>query len=271
MKPVSGLALFLEFQILWRFRKRLGEGVSLDLRQRYAGSILGLGWAVAFPILLLSIYALVYVAIFRVRPPGLTTYAYVVLVFSGLVPLLSFNEALLTSASSLTTNRSLLMNTVFPAELIPLRAVLAAQTTALFGLSVTITAAIIIGKASWITVVGVPFFWLMLVMFVSGLAWILSLVSLVLRDIQHLLGLMLLLLMILSPFAYTPDMVPQTLKALLYVNPLSYFVMSFQSVIVYGHWPSTFVTVMTVVLSASSFIGGFFFFRRTRLMFFDYV
>ena len=270
MNRARSNALLTDLRILWRFRMRLLEGVALDLRQRYAGSILGLGWAAMYPVLLLSIYALIYVAIFRVRPSGLTTYGYVVLVFSGLVPLLSFNEALMTSASSLVNNRNLLMNTVFPSELIPLRSVLGAQTTAFFGLGITLIAAFVLGHGGWVVIIAVPFFWLMLVMFVAGLGWLLSLMSLIVRDIQHVLGLLLLLLMILSPFAYTPDMVPASLKALLYLNPLSYYVISFQSAIVYGVWPSVFVTVTTVLLSTTTFFVGFAFFRRTKLVFFDY-
>ncbi len=264
------IALGDDLLVLWRYRWRLVEGVGLDLRQRYAGSILGLTWAALYPILLLSIYALVYVAIFRIRPTGLSTYGYVLLVFSGLVPLLSFNEALMTASSSLVANRNLLMNTVFPAELIPLRAALAAQTTAFFGLTVTLIGAFVLGHANWLVMIAVPLFWLLLVLFVAGLAWLLSLVSLVVRDVQQILGLLLLLLMILSPFGYTPDMVPPTLKALLYFNPMAYYVIAFQSVIVYDSWPSLHIVAAMVLLSGASFVFGFLFFRRTKLMFFDY-
>ena len=259
-----------DLSILWNFRQRLADGVFLDMRQRYAGSVLGIAWAVLYPAMLLSVYAFVYAVIFRVRPADLTVYDYVVLVFSGLLPLLAFIEALMAAASSLVSNRSLLMNTVFPPELIPIRSVLAAQVTGVVGVVITLVAAFSMGLGGWIVAVAVPFFWLMLLMFVTGLGWFLSLVSLVARDIQQGLPPILFLLVIVSPFAYTPDMVPAGLAAVLYFNPLTYFVLAFQSAIVYGEWPSLGVTAGTVILACVSFFSGFVFFRRSKLVFFDY-
>ena len=259
-----------DLSIIWHFRARLVDGVLLDLRQRYAGSVLGVVWAILYPVMLLSVYAFVYTFIFRVRPAQLTVYDYVILVFSGLLPLLSFIEALMASSSSLSANRSLLMNTVFPPELIPLRSILAAQITGFVGVTITLVAAFSLGLGSWIVVLAVPFFWLMLILFVTGLGWILSLVSLVATDIQQGLPPILFLLVIVSPFAYTPDMVPAGLAAILYFNPLTYFVLAFQSAVVYGVWPSIAITAGTIILGCVSFLTGFAFFRRTKLIFFDY-
>ena len=121
------LSIFKSLRTLSFYRHRVLEGIIHDVRQRYVGSVFGSLWAVLYPLLQLSIYAGLYTIIFRVRPPGLTEYDYVVLVFSGLVPLMAFNEALLAATSSLSTNKNLLLNTVFPADLIPLRAAVAAQ------------------------------------------------------------------------------------------------------------------------------------------------
>ncbi|WP_422022689.1 ABC transporter permease [Pyruvatibacter mobilis] len=256
--------------LLFRFRHRLAEFVLTDVRQRYGGSILGVAWVVVFPILQLSIYACLYALIFRVRPPNLSTEGYVVLVFSGMVPLLAFSEALSASASTMVSNRALLLNTVFPAELIPLRAVLAAQLSGIAALVLTLGAGFIFGDADWKAFVFVPFLWLALVMFVGGLGWYLSLLSLVVRDIQHVLGLIVMLMFVLSPFAYTPEMVPSALKFILYLNPMSYFVFSFQSLICYGEFPEVWHLIVILALALVSFMSGFIFFQRTKRVFFDY-
>jgi lipopolysaccharide transport system permease protein len=219
---------------------------------------------------LLTIYAVVYVLVLRIRPPSLDEYSYVVLVFSGLVPILSFNEALVAATGSLVANRNLLLNTVFPAELIPVRATLAAQAASLCGLAITLLAAIALGRASWVTPVGVLVFWALLVMFAIGLGWILALLTLVLRDIQQSLGLVLMALLVLSPVAYTPDMVPESLRLVIYLNPLSYFVIGFQDVICYGKWPAAGVLLPASALAVSTFWLGFWFFRRAKFVFFDY-
>lgn len=261
---------FRSLRTLSFYRHRVLEGIIHDIRQRYVGSVFGTLWAFLYPLLQLSIYAGLYTVIFRVRPPGLTEYGYVVLVFSGLVPLMAFNEALLAATSSLSANKNLLLNTVFPADLIPLRAAVAAQVTSLIALGITLVAGFALGRTSWQAVLLVPIFWVLLLMFAIGIGWIFSLLALVARDIQYGLGLITMLLFVLSPFAYTPEMVPAMLKPIIYLNPLSYFVLTFQQLICYGTWPSPIAAGGAVVLALGSFFFGFTIFQRAKYVFFDY-
>jgi homopolymeric O-antigen transport system permease protein len=257
-------------RVLINYRGRLLEAVISDIRQRYHGSILGILWIMIYPLLQLSIYAALYSVVFKIRPSGLTELGYVVLVFSGLVPLMAFGEALSSATSSLSSNKDLLLNTVFPVELIPLRAVLTAQPSALFGLLVTLIVGFSIGSTSWQAILLVPVFWLLLIMFVTGLGWILSLIMMAVSDVQHGLGIVIMLLFILSPFAYTPEMMPAALKYVIYINPLSYFVLVFQQLICYGVWPDPFIVAGAFLLAFVSFFMGLMFFNKTKVLFFDY-
>lgn len=266
----SKLNVLRSLRILAGFWQRVLEGVKHDVRQQYTGSLFGASWAFLFPLFQLGIYAGIYTVIFKVRPSGLNEFSYTLLVFSGLVPLLAFGQALVAATSSLTANKSLLLNTVFPAELIPLRAALAAHFSTLFGLAITLVFGFAIGRTSWQALILVPVFWTLLLMFAIGLGWILSLLSLVARDIQHSIGLVIMLITVLSPFAYTPEMVPPSLKAILYLNPLSYFVLGFQQLICYGTWPDATSTLGAVLLGIGSFFLGFSMFQRVKYVFFDY-
>jgi len=261
---------FSEMRRLFRLRSRIIEGIKHDVKQQYTGSVMGLFWVILFPMLQLGIYALLYTVIFKVRPSGLTEYSYTLLVFSGLVPLLAFSQALAAAAGALSSNKQLLLNTVFPADLIPVRAALAAQIPSLFGLVITLMLGYALGRTGWQAVILVPFFWVLLMMFTIGLGWMLSLLSLIVQDIQHGLGLLLMLVIVLSPFAYTPEMVPVSLKFIIYLNPLSYFVLAFQQLIVYGTWPDLVSVLGALGLSLSVFYFGFVLFRRGKAVFFDY-
>ena len=268
---VSHLGIFDSLWVLARYRQKVLEGVIHDIRQRYIGSVFGSIWVFLFPLMQLGIYAGLYSFVFKIRVPGLTEMGYVVLVFSGMVPLMAFNEALTAATSSLSANKNLLLNTVFPAELIPLRAALSGHVTSLVGLTVTLIVGFALGRTSWQAILLVPVFWLLLLMFAIGIGWIFSLFSLVARDIQHGLGLVTMLLFVLSPFAYTPEMVPAALKPLIYMNPLSYFVLTFQQLICFGTWPDPIAAGGAVVLGVGSFFAGFSVFQRAKYVFFDYV
>lgn len=252
------------------YRSRLRDGVSADVRHRYGGSVLGVAWAVLAPVLQLSIYAVLYAFVFRVRPQGLGAEGYVLLVFSGMVPLMAFNEALVAAMNSLSTNRALLLNTVFPAELIPLRAALAGQVPGIVGLSVAGVLSIWLGRGHWTAPLVVPLLWVLMVMFATGIGWVLSLVTLVAKDLQHAIGLVTMLLFVCSPFAYTPDMVPSSLRILIWCNPLSSFVFCFQATLCHGQLPDVGPMIGVLSLGLGTFFGGFVLFQRMKAVFFDH-
>lgn len=266
----ASLGIFRSLRVLAGYRQRVLEGIIHDVRQRYVGSVFGTLWMVLFPLLQLSIYAGLYTFIFKIRPSGLNEMGYVVLVFSGLVPLMAFNEALMAATTSLSANKNLLLNTVFPAELIPLRAAIAGQVTSLVGLIITLAVGYALGRTSWQAAILVPVFWVLLLMFAMGIGWMFSLFSLVARDIQHGLALVIMLFFVLSPFAYTPEMVPAAMKSLIYLNPLSYFVLTFQQLICYGTWPDPMAAGGAGLLAFVSFFAGFSVFKRAKYIFFDY-
>ena len=56
--------------------------------------------------------------------------------------------------------------------------------------------------------------------------------------------------------AYTPDMVPPSLKLLLALNPFAYFVVAYQQVVMLGIWPSTPHLIILVVMSLATFALG---------------
>ena len=263
------VGIYRSLKVLSGYRHRVLEGVVHDIRQRYTGSAFGSLWALLFPLLQLAIYAGLYSFIFKIRVPGLTEMG-LVLVFSGLVPLMAFNEALTGATSSLSAHRNLLLNTVFPAELIPLRAALSAHVTSLIGLVITLIVGFAVGRTSWQAILLIPVFWVLLLMFAMGIGWMFSLFSLVARDIQHGLGLVIMTLFVLSPFAYTPEMVPQALKLIIFLNPLSYFVLVFQKLICYGTWPDLIPAAGAIALALGSFFSGFSVFQRAKYVFFDY-
>lgn len=256
-------------QRLWRYRAVLWNTTVAELRQRYAGSLIGLFWLGLSPMLLMAFYSFVYLGVFRVRPVAMSANEYVLYILAGLIPFLGLSEALAVGATSLSLNKAILLNTVFPSELVPVRAVLVSQATTAVGLALTVFVALFMGKLSWTTLL-VPMVWFLQVMFVVGIVWVLSLASLVFRDIQQSLNFVTMALLIVTPIAYTVDMVPPTLRAVVYLNPLSYFVFAFHDLIVFGKAPATVMVSIMVVLALSSYGAGFHIFQRAKKVFFDY-
>ena len=240
------------YQLFWRHRRLLGVAVRQSLRDRYAGSVLGRIWLLIGPLLLLGLYALLYTIIFQIKPAGLSVEDYILYIFAGLIPFISFSQSLSAGAVALSQSKSLLLNNIFPAELIPAREVFVGGAFMAVGGSVVLAWKVATGDLSWALLI-LPLLVVLFAMATIGIVWAFALANLVVRDVQHMIGFLIILLMISSPIAFTPDMVPASLKVLLYANPLAYYVMSFQSVLVLGRLPAPELMVGCVVFALLPF------------------
>jgi len=257
------------FRTVFRCREVLLQTMLNEFRFKYAGSAIGLAWYVLAPLLLMTLYAVVYLAVFQVRPASMTAAEYVLYVFAGLIPFLGFTESLTAGSGSLSLNKAILLNTVFPAELAPLRAVCVSQGAAAVGLALTMLVAFALAKFSvWIVLI--PVVWFALTLFVAGIVWILALASLVARDVQQVLTFVSMALLIVSPIGYTPDMVPAGIAPVVHLNPLSHYVIAFQEIIVFQRAPAPWRFVFILLLGLLSFSVGFWVFQRAKRVFFDY-
>jgi lipopolysaccharide transport system permease protein len=254
--PDATLAMRLAepYLLFWRHRSLLVQSTAQKLRARHAGSIIGLGWLLLGPLILLGLYALLYTVIFRIQPAGLTIEDYVFYIFAGLVPFIAFGQALNGGAGSLVADRALLLNRVFRAELIPAREVLAAGAFLIVGGGVILLVKTASGGASWAWLL-LPLIVILLAMATMGVVWGLAMASLVFKDIQQIVGYIVTILLIASPIAYTPEMVPTPLRILIYANPFAYYVQAFQSVLVLGRVPPIAVLAGCIVFALLSFHG----------------
>lgn len=250
-------------------RELLYRTMIVEIRRRYAGSMLGTVWLLLGPLLLMMLYAIIYGVVFRLKPPELSSNEYTIYILAGLIPFFGFSDALTGGSMSLTVQRDVLLNTVFPAELVPLRAVLVAFVAPSIGMLLILLAIALLGKLSlWALLV--PVVLGLMILFVSGIAWLLSLANLVVRDIQQVLTYMSMVLLVTSPIAYTPSMLPPGFSVLIWLNPLSYFVIAIQSLVVFASFPPFGAAIGCVLLGLGGFAIGWKVFQRAKMVFFDY-
>jgi len=164
------------FQFLWRHRNLIWHTTLSDIRARYTGSVFGMAWAVLNPLLLLSVYVVVYLVIFQIRLPGLTAVDYVLVIFAGLIPWFGFSESVTTSLTSVVHSANLLRSTSFPTPALPVKAVLAGMFTQTFGLSLLLLALLATGHATpyWLFL---PVAFGIQLLLTMGLGWVLSVLN----------------------------------------------------------------------------------------------
>src|SRR5215467_3016445 len=242
-----GRGLAEPYRLLWAHRDLLYRVVATTLRQRHAGSMLGMTWLVLAPALMLVTYAYMFVAVLGIRPPALSVEQYIVHMICGLLLFLTTSQALASATGSLSQEPGLLLNHVFPAELFPVREVLAASPVLLLAFLLAPLWAHSSGTFGLVWLLLPPVL-ILTMMTLVGCGWILSLANLVIRDTSQILGFVLTLLMLTSPIAYEVSMLPKGARFLVDLNPFAYYVRSFQEIVVHGRAPNHLLLASIIVV-----------------------
>jgi lipopolysaccharide transport system permease protein len=261
--------VFHGFLIIYRYRNILKNTTLNDVRARYSGTFLGLVWMILYPFLFLGLYAVVYTLIFRVRVEQFTTFDYVLVIFAGLIPFLGFAEALGSGVVSVRNSRGLIQNTLFPIEMVPVKTVLSSSVTMVVGLVMMLLILWFRGDFH-LTQAAMPVIFLFQIVFTIGVIWLLSAFNVFFPDIGQITSVIVLMLMLISPIAYTADMIPENLMPLMYPNPLYYMIMLYRGALIEGQISlNLFLTFAGISLFI--FLSGYSIFRRLKPLFSDFL
>ena len=254
---------------------RRGEMIGMlivdDLRRQYTHSLLGSFWLLVKPLLLLGLYGVLFGMVFQSRSgPGQTSWEYLLVLLTGLLPWLIFAEAISSATSAITANVGLVTKILFPIEILPVVKVLGTTAFGLVGLLLLSIILVSMQYVGWALVL-LPFLLAAQLAFMIGLAWTLSAINVAVRDTNQILPLALMVWMFLSPVVYTKEMVPQALATVFSMNPMTYFLDGYRMILLSGQPPALSLWVIVLVVSAVTFLLGFGVFHRMRIIIADLV
>ena len=251
---------------LVRYRELFGNLFRRDLQAKYRGSVLGVAWTLANPVLLMAIYLLVFSVLWDARFASVDHYALFLLV--GLALWTFFATSLQSATRSLLDNAPLIRKTRFPRQLVPL-SVVAAHLVGfgvMLALLVAVDFAVLprVRATEWLALPLAALF----VGLVSGLALTVASLNVLFRDVEFVVGALLLPLFFLTPILYPLSGVPgladqDTIVSLLHwVNFLSPAIEAIRAPLFYGELPGWLDVVYLCAASAVSLALGSFTFRR---------
>ena len=253
----------------WQTRRILGSVVWLEFQKKYAGSVLGILWHPLYAALLLATYSFVYLVVFRARFSEFGSFEYVLFIFSGMVPYLGFSDAVATATPSVKANLSLLRNSVFPLELVPIRQLIVSMGGLLISLGILLVLLIPSGHAG-LHLLYLPVPLALLFVSLAGLVWFTSAAAVLIPDVTYVVNLLLLLFLFISPIGYPLSMVPGAARVWVLLNPLTYLVESFRFALMGLRETPMWVDGIFGVFALLLAVGGAGFFRRLMPVFTDY-
>ena len=231
-------------------------------------------WTIINPILMLAVYTFVFGFVFKVRlDPSVSFendhFSFALLLFSGLIVYNIFSETLSRAPDLVLANTNYVKKIIFPLEILPWVNLGATLFHALISVSVLLIAFLSINHFIHWTIIFIPIILAPFLLLIVGISWFLAATGVFVRDIGQFIGLLLTMLLFLSPVFYPAAALPESLRDYLFLNPLSFIIEQLRAVILLGQFPDwQGLTIYSVIALAVAQIG-FIWFEKTRKGFAD--
>jgi lipopolysaccharide transport system permease protein len=243
------------------------------ISSRYKGAIFGYLWITLVPLILLAVYTFVFSVIFSARWDvyiGEKT-SFALFLFIGLCAHQMLAEVLSSSVGIIHENKSYVKKIQFPLEILAYVAVI----TALFSFVIN---SIIVLIANWIffgtinaAVLYLPILILPLVFLCLGFSWIVSAIGVYFRDLRHIINVVILMFLFLTPIFYPLEAVPLEYASIIKINPMASIVENLRGLIFFNITPAIVPWLVLLVCSCLFAGGTYKLFNHARVGFADVI
>ncbi len=257
--------LVTERQLIWTLAKN-------DFRKKFAGSYLGIIWALVQPVVTVLVYWFVFQVGLR-QTSGAGDVPFILWMLAGLVPWFYFNDALQGGTKSLVEYSYLVKKVVFRIEILPIVKCVSALYVHAFFVLLTYILYCVYGKfPGWYTLQIFYYSFAMFIM-VLGLSYATSAITALVRDMEQLVAILLQIGVWATPIMWDLEAIglPKWLEFLFKMNPMYYIVYGYRDSFIFhkGFWEHPMLTLYYWLFTAAVYIWGVRTFRRSRGHFAD--
>lgn len=247
---------------IYKYKEMLKNLTTYDLRTRYRGSFLGFLWTFLNPLMLLSVYYLVFSTVMRINIEY-----YFLYMFIGLLPWTMFQTSILIGVNSIVTNANLIKKIYFPREIIPISVVFSGVINYLFGLIILIPFLFLLDLDILRIILWFPIVVITQSMFTLGLIFTLSALNVYYRDIGHVVSIFITAWFYFTPIVFPVSMIPQKYEYIFNLNPMKFYTDIYHNIFYYNQNPSTTTVVLCLLIAVAILILGWIIFSKLELKF----
>ena len=230
---------------IFLYREMIASLVRKDLRGRYKGSVLGFFWTFLNPLMQLLVYSLVFSIIVRVEVEK-----YYLFLFVALIPWIFFSSALTSGSSVILAQKDMVKKIYFPREVLPIAHALTNFINMLFSFIVVFIVIIFSGvDINFLALMYLPLIMIIEFTLVLGITFLTSSITVYLRDLEHIMTILNMLWMYLTPILYSITMIPAVYLPYIQLNPMTAVIVAYRDILYYAQVPMM-GTLLNAVLMA---------------------
>ncbi len=245
---------------IYEYRTMIVSLIRRDLRGRYKGSALGFAWTFLNPLLQLGVYTVVFSIIMRA---GIEDYY--LFLFVALIPWLFFSTSVSAGASCVMAQKEMVKKIYFPREVLPIAHVTCQMVNMLLSFVVVFAVLLLSGKGiSLQALLYLPIVIVAEYFLAISITMIVSAVTVYLRDLEHVLVILTMAWQFLTPVMYSIDMVPEELRSIFNINPMTPIIVAYRDILYYKRLPEIGNLLHGFVLSTILLVIGWLVFGRLK-------
>ena len=247
------------FKNLYNYRELLKTNVKKEIRGKYKNSFLGILWSFLNPLLQIAVYAIVFPLILRNTQEN-----YVVFLCCGLIPWTFFATSITRAAFTMVENGNILKKVYFPREILPISVVTSETVNFIISTIIIIGFVIFGGLGISKYIIFYPLVLIAQYLLILAIALIVSSISVYIRDLQHLIGVVLQLLFYAAPIVYSPESIPEQFKWILTYNPMTYIINGYRDIFYNQTLPDIASLVILIAVSIVFTVIGYVIFNKLQ-------
>ena len=256
---------------IWQNRYLIYQMSKREVIGRYKGSAIGLLWSFLTPMMMLAVYTFVFSVVFKARWTGgsdsKTEFALVL--FAGLIIFNLFAECASRAPSLILANVNYVKKIIFPLEILPVIALVSALFNLLISLMVWLLFYLIFFGIPTAHILLLPLVILPFILMTLGMSWFLASLGVYFRDIAQFIGIVINILMYLSPIFYPVTALPAQFRQVMLLSPMTMVIEQARSVMIWHQGLDWLAWGEYCVFSAVIAMLGFAWFQKTRKGFAD--
>lgn len=243
---------------IFAYRDMIYSLVRRELRGRYKGSVLGFLWTYINPLCQVIVYSAVFSVIFRVNIEKF--YLYLII---GMMPWTFFNTSVQGGATCVRAQSSMITKIYFPREVIPISYVTSAFVNMLLSFIIVFFAVLISGFGFQIkALLFLPLIMVIEYLLALGIAFIVSAVTVYFRDLEQIVGVLMMAWIYATPIMYDLDYIPAEFRPLFFLNPMTPIICVYHDILYYRQVPHTEYLLQSGIISVAVFLIGYLVFAR---------
>ena len=247
------------FKELYNYRELLKTNVQKEVRGKYKNSFLGILWSFLNPLLQLAVYSIIFGSLLGGGDP-----TYHIYVCVALIPWTYFTSAIQQADYTVISNGNIIKKVYFPRAILPISVATSGAINFIISTLIILAFCLFSGLGLTVYALWYPVILLIQYILILGISFIVSSVTVYIRDLEHIIGVVLMAAFYATPIVYKLEQLPANLQIIMKLNPMTHIINAYRDIFYYQLMPDFQNLGILFIISMALLVAGYFIFKKLQ-------